>query len=451
MSTLLERTKGSALDIIIHHDTPAGVATLISPRAQQIRCLEFRQSHWQDIVTFSKSNSGRFPLLRTLKIISPQGTPSRGQPNVVTPPSLSLFRRSVNLEKFVFHSRKLLSLDHFIFPNLTTFILVSHPGEEWSVSHLLDFLKGSPMLQTVKLKISSKLRLWDVPEETVAILPKVETFSLHVVDDHTALVYGIAAHISCPCARYTSLMHERDQAHTYVGLQILPTFSWDQIVHQYAASPLEEVTLKIKGSEGCEDIECSLTFRSSDATVIRLGVNVNEIGVDNDLMPPVHMGWEIFCQALTTIHLHPQRSHLKRLHIKYIVGIPDACDIDEVVLEVEKVFSSLEPLDELTIHGCDLRVFLSTFLKELRFCRSEPPIVFRQVKQFTILDPLIERGERRCIDAIVELARLQHTLGIPFERMTVRMWDLPIGMEEELRQWVGVVDCRQEEDGEEYI
>ena len=453
VSLLLERTKGSPLDIIVHRDSPVGTTTMISSHAQKIRSLEFRHSDWQHIATFSEFNSGQLPLLRTLKIISPTTSTSHGQHNVVTPPSLPFFRGSINLENFVFHSRKLPSLSHFVFPNLTTFNLVSLPGEEeYSVLSLLDFLKASPMLQTVEVKVCTEVGLWGIPEETVVTLPKVETFSLHLVDDPGTLVYDIAAHISCPRARHTFLMYERDNTSTYVGLEIFPTFSWNRIVHQYAASPIEEVTLEIKGS-GYDPIEGFLTFRSSDATVIKLGLNIHETGVNEDelSMPPEHMGWAIFYQALTTIHDHPLRSHLKRLHIKYRTAIPDTWDIVGMGNKVEQVFSSLEPLDDLTIHGCDLRVFLSTFLKVLQAGALEPPVVFRRVKELTILHPLIEDNERECMDAIVELARLQHTLGIPFERMTVRMWNLPIGMEEELRQWVGVVDCRKERDREEYV
>ena len=41
VSTLLERAKGSALDIVTGHRSPAGAIALICPRAQQIRRLEF--------------------------------------------------------------------------------------------------------------------------------------------------------------------------------------------------------------------------------------------------------------------------------------------------------------------------------------------------------------------------------------------------------------------------
>ena len=68
VSTLIERAKGSVLDIAAHQRTTAGTLTLISSRAQQIRSLEFTRNYWSDVKTFSESISGRLPLLRILKI-----------------------------------------------------------------------------------------------------------------------------------------------------------------------------------------------------------------------------------------------------------------------------------------------------------------------------------------------------------------------------------------------
>jgi hypothetical protein len=48
------------------------------------------------------------------------------------------------------------------------------------------------------------------------------------------------------------------------------------------------------------------------------------------------------------------------------------------------------------------------------------------------------------VAAIVELAKSQHALGIPFQRVTVRARVLPAGMAEMLEAWVGVADCCEE-------
>lgn len=42
---------------------------------------------------------------------------------------------------------------------------------------------------------------------------------------------------------------------------------------------------------------------------------------------------------------------------------------------------------------------------------------------------------------MVELVTLHHSLGIPFERVTVYMESLPPALPERLRPWVGAVDC----------
>jgi hypothetical protein len=107
------------------------------------------------------------------------------------------------------------------------------------------------------------------------------------------------------------------------------------------------------------------------------------------------------------------------------------------------LFDSLGPLDKLRIHGCDLHTFFDAFLDRPRFDNSKP-VVFPQVKKLVVLHPLMEIDETECSKAIVGLAKLQHSLGIPFEFVKVRMWNLPAGMAEELEQWVDVVDCDEE-------
>ena len=445
VSTLLARAKGSALEVIAHRDAPAVTIELISPRAQQIRHLEFIRNRWQDITTFSEFNSGQLPLLRTLKIIFPDALNPDGQPNVATPPSFPFFRGSTDLKQFVFCFSKLSLLSHFVFPNLTTLELSSYPTEESNASYLLDFLQVSPTLQTVQLRICAKIVLTNVSQGTVVILPNVETFSLHVTDDPMTDVYDIAAHISCPCARYTSLTHEIDDNMMSANLEVFPNpVSWSTIIRQYTATPVEEVTLEIKHEY--EDIKCFLTFRSSETTAVKLGFQVTESGLGEDQlnMPHAEMGWEIFSKALKAIQYHPLLPYIKRLHIEYKASVSNAYKMLRMAEEVRDLFNSLKPLDELTIRGCDLHIFLAAFLDGPGLDELEQPVVFPQIKDLTILHPEMEGDDMECMDAIVELAKLQHALAIPFERVTVRMWSFPEGMVEELKRWVGAVDCCEE-------
>ncbi|KAF9783894.1 hypothetical protein BJ322DRAFT_1197273 [Thelephora terrestris] len=445
VSILLERAKGSPLDIIVHRHDPIGTIALISPRAQQIRSLEFRNRNWLDIIAVSEFNSGQLPLLRTLKINCLR-TFDWYSPTVVTPPSPTSFRGFANLEEFVFTSGTLSLLGHLVFPKLTTFELCSTPDSECNALHLLEFLKASPLLNTVKLKISAAVVLRGVPQEMVVLLPNVETFSLHLAEDPTSEVYNIAAHISCPFSRDTSLMHNMDDGNVADSLGVFPApILWDTIIHRYMASPIEEVTLEIKGLEE-EEIESLLTFQSSDATIFRLGFNVDRTDVDEDEldMSLVEMGWKIFSQALITIRDHPLLSNVKRLHIKYKAAVPNAY-LTDVAHGIRELFESLGPLDELTIRGCDLRVFLPHFLDSSWPDELEKPIVFLRTKELTILHLSMEVDEMECASAILKLAKSQHALAIPFERVTVHMEWIPGEIEEELRRWVGAVDFHEDE------
>lgn len=462
--TFLDRAKGSALDVIAHRDASVGTITLLSPAARQIRILKLESNCLSDILRFSALNSGQLPILRVLEITSslePYNLP--GRPHVVDPPLPPFFKGSPNLERFVFCSEKFNYLSLFVFPNLTTFELSTCPVGVTSALYLLDFLKASPMLRTVKLETNRSIGLGNVPRGMIVVLPNVETFSLHVGGngisaytddlDNSTHVYGVATHISCPRAKHTFLNQEvtDEDMSPDLEIEIFPyPVSWRRIVHQYATSPIEEVTLEIK----CPNFEhaiCSLIFRSSDATVITLGFKAFETHAhpDRSGMSLEEVGWAAFSQACRTIRDHPQLSHVKRLHIKYRAALWDLDQVPEVADEVGKLFRFLGPLDELTIHGCDLHVFVVAFLDHQDFTWLQladpilpPQIVFPQVKELAISHPLMKVHEKKCMDALVNLARSQYDLGKPFERMTVCARVLP--KVKELRRWVGAVDCYEQ-------
>jgi hypothetical protein len=199
-----------------------------------------------------------------------------------------------------------------------------------------------------------------------------------------------------------------------------------------------------------DDLESLLTFQSPDATICRLGFNIIETDATADEldMPRAEMGWEVLCQALTTIQNHPLLSHVKRLRIEFKAAVPNTYYEMRTAQTVRKLFNSLGPLDGLTFSGCDLRVFIPHFF-DGPWLNDEKPIVFLHAKELTILHPPMEDNEVECMSAIMGLAKLQHALAIPFERLTVRMGWLPVQIEEELKRWVGTVDCREEEYVEE--
>ena len=444
VSTLLERARASPLDIVTHHDVPVTMISQISTLAQRIRHLECSQTSWNDVITFSEFNFGQLPLLRALKITT---ITTRNQPDEVAPPSLPFFRGSADLEEFSLHSDEYQFLNLFIFPNLTRFELSSHTTERHCASLLLDFLRASPMLRVVKLDINRHIRLEDVAKDTVVILPNAEIFSLQVRYDEVGYVYDVATHISCPCARDTSLMRKIDAEDMRMDLEVFPSPTlWDTIVGWYATSSIEEVEVEVK-HEPFDATACSVTFLSSNAPAIRLGFEVSEmvLFMDSLSIPVDDICWEVFSRALRTVRDHPLSYHIKHLRIKFRAHMSYPDQVVDLVDEAVELFSLLESLDKLTIHGCDLHIFLARFLEDTEL----PHIEFPPIKELTILHPLMDVDVVECMNAIAELAMLQHGLDIPFERVTIRAEMVPTGMVEKLKPWVGVVDCCEEQYSDE--
>ena len=389
---------------------------------------------------YSEMCSGPLPLLRTL-IVNPD---EWSRFNTVTPPLLPFFGGAFNLKQLVFNSKKLNFLNHFVLPNLTIFELSTWQASTSNISDLFSFLKASPKLRTVQMKISGRIALGGVPQEIVAILPNVETISLSV--GYGSGVYEVATRISCPCAKNISLIHYESDDNYTPDLGIFPSPAlWSAISSQYARNPVEEVTLEIEPGRYGGTVECFLISRSSDTTTVRLCFRVDESGEDGIHTPFDAMGWELFSRACSAIQDHPSLADIKRLHIKYRAAISYVDQAIPISNEVGELFNSMGPLDELTIHGCDLNVFLGSFLDLMDPDEFEPPDPFPYIKELTISHPLMEINEEECLGAIVDLAESQHERGIPFERVTVRAAWLPTAMAERLREWVDVVECYEEE------
>ena len=440
MRTLLERAKGSALDVTIRSDPPPVIISQLSAHFQQIRRLELSYAYWEEVIKYSETISGPLPLLRTL-IVTPR---EYGPPNTVTITSLPLFGGAVYLKQFIFTSKKLHLLGYFIFPNLTTFELSTRQTWTSNASSLFNFLKASPKLRTVEITLDGRLTLESVPRETVTVLPNVETFSLYVGNDWE--VYKIAARISCPRAKYTSLTHSSTDHNYTRNLKIFPTPDlWSAISCQYTRSPVEEVTLEINPDPYGGTVTCSLTSQSSDATIVKFCFRVDETGEDGVHTPFEAMDKELFSRACSAAQGHPSLSHVKRLHIKHRAAFSYPDLTLRMSDDVGDLFDSMGPLEELTIHDCDLRIFVGSFLDFMVPNDFEIPVPFPHIKKLTISHPFTEINEEECLSAIVDLAESQHQKGIPFERVTVRAEWLPTGMAERLREWVDVVECYEED------
>ena len=434
IKTLLQRAKGSSLEISIDPDVPIRDIRLLSPHSQRIRCLEFTRNYWHSIAEFSEVNPGPLPHLRTLKVSWDEADDDDEFAAIAaTPPSSMFFANAPNVEEFSFRSTRFKFLNYFFFPNLTTFTLWTLEVTRSRASDLFDFLQASPMLRTVRMWISG-IMLEGIPQQMI-ILPDVETFSLTSDCDNA---YDLALHMSCPRARNVSLTCEVSELDVTSNWRIFPTSTpWNTIVHQYTRSPVEEVTLEIRPPDHIS----SLTFRSSDTSSIRLGFFLTDDCWDELYIDSGEVVYEVLRQGFETIQTHPLLPNIKRLHTIFR-------DLDSYsflspspATEIRTLLERVGPLDELTISGCNLHPYLAGFGE---LYKSEKPIVFPPIKLLTILHPWMETDEEECMDAIAELAKSQHARGIPFERVTVRANGLPVGMAERLRQWVGVVDCCDE-------
>ena len=433
--TLLERAKGSALEISTDSRVSLSTIALLSPHAQQIKKLEFQNNSWTDILTFSEFTSGSLPLLRNLKIRNTQrDLPDRHS-------ILPLFSGATNLEEFTLQPGWVRLLDSFVFPNLNTFKLWTSQSDCFDPSHLFGFLEASPMLQTVELHIHRGIMSGTIPQEAVVVLPNVETFSL-MEGEHYLHPYGLATHISCPRAKHTSFEWFTCEDDVTSDLELFPSsIFWEMVTRNYTTSQVEGVTLEIKYNDSF--LTHSLTFQSSDATVIKLGVCVFDTKAEGGGSDLSYEGvrFKLFSQACQTIQGHPLLSHIKRLHIKGRAGISCANYLQRTAAVVVELLGSLGPLDKLTIYGCDPEIFLIPYMGSENWFQLGQ--VFPPVKELAISNVFI--STKHCIDGLVQLAKEQHKQGKPFKCLTVHTWEftVPMTVTERLREWIGAVYCYQ--------
>ena len=445
VKTLLGRAKGSMLDIFAGHTKSLGYVVDLRSHTKQIGYLDFSYHYWKNIQRFSEVNSGPFPLLHTLRIDAVSEFDLNG-PDVMTPPSLPLFSTAVNLKDFLLYSEGSPFINHFVFPKLTTFQLSAVPEEEeFHASQLLDFLEASPMLRTVHMKVIGDILLQGIPRERVVVLPDVETFSLVVSEGGPG--YEVATHISCPSVRNMTLIHDK-VAHDALPEEIFPALiSWNTIARQYARAPIEEVALEINLFND-PLITCSVTFRSPDATVLRLVFKVAASDDDEDeedQMNFLDVHYGAFSQASRTIRNHPHLASVKRLCIHHRAILSHSDQLTRTANEVGLLFKSMGPLEELSLEYCDIQAYLRPLLSSQEHHDMEQHAVFPPVKEFRITHPSMAHNSRgACMETIVEFAKSRHELGVPFERLTICMERLPAAMAEKLGPWVGVVDCYEE-------
>ena len=451
LETILERAKGAGLDITVGFATPATSMALLSSRAEQIKHVSFPYNPWTEVERFSKAIPGPFTLLHSLNINAPMHEYPVGS-GMTALSSAPLFSDAVNLKIFRYHVGANLapSLHRFLFPNLASFMFSARPLHSFPASELLGFLENSPTLRTVHILIDGDISLEGVNQGRIVVLPSVEIFSFIVRNGGPS--YGIAAHISCPIARTVSLTQKEYKDNLIQEDHFPSPVLWDAIVRQCTSGSVEEVALEMKG--GCV-ITGKLTFKSADATRIELRFDFDfqdeyedeDEDEDEDNLPSVRIHNKIFTQVTRAIRNHLQLADIKRLHIRHSFESVRDAEVSHITSEAGRLFKSLGPLDELTIHGCDLQPCFYHYF-DPSADSIEEPVVFPQIKQLTISSPVFPSYEE-CATAIIGLAKAQHALGIPFERVLFYgegMSDIMSGgLEKELRTWVGSVECYDEE------
>ena len=431
VKTLLERAKGSALDVFINDYASSCAMLPLLTRTQQIRRLEFSSDEWKIFEECSKIISGPLPLLHTLKIKIFKELMLHFDNSL--PPSQPLFGDAVNLKVLRLHSRSAWapSLTSFTFPTLVSFDFLVTPSDKFRTSRLLNFLEASPMLRTVHMEIIATISLEDIPPGRIVVLPNVESFKLTTSDGRFG--YEIAVYISCPSTTFTSLTLKKDPEHVVLE-ELFPSQAlWGAIVCQYTRNPAEEVTVETKVSDV---ITSKLAFRSSDGTVLELRFEIADEDEDEDLI--YAPSEEALAQATRAIQNHPQLANIRCLHICNYFEVVVATWPSVIANGMARLFKSVGPLDELTVCLVGLPRPFHSFLT----LKNEGPVVFPPTKEFTISN-LHYESNRECA-AIVGLAKSQHALGIPFERVVFCGERMSEEMEERLSPWVESVEHRYE-------
>ena len=434
VNTLLGRMKGSPLDIIAdYYRSPIHDTTLLSPFAQQIKSLELKRASSNEVQDLSVAISGPLPLLHTLKIDAKgylNGPVSR------VAPTLPLFEGAANLKNFVLDIKRFPSLCHFTFPNLTTLRFATWINA-YPVSQLLDFLEASPALQWIRILIEARRFCEDVPPGRVIALPCVKTFSLNITS------YGsgceITTHISCPSARRVEFGHWLECSGDNVPNAIYPPSTpWNAIVHQYTKSAVERVVFEMTMDEDF-DIDCSITFRSSDGATLKLCYTHHTGEVEYEMKAILEERLPgIFSQAFQTIRDHPLLANVKHLYIRgrNLVG----GNLELVTNAVGRLLGSMGPLENLTLDGCDLRPYLDAFLDTPLFPRAIQPSSFPPIKELVIINPVQSfHDDKVYAAAIVKLARSQYTRGVPVKRVKLRT-TVPPPVIGELADFVSAVE-----------
>ena len=418
LQTLLNRAKGSCLDVVIGQYRAANARELLSPRIKQIRHLEFEQTYWEDIIAFSDSQS--FPLLRTLKVAPGDEFPQE---------KTLLFQGVVD---FSFHSERSDNLIHFTFEHLSTFEVLIDWANDTFPSDLLKFLGASPTLQEVKVEIFSGT-IWSEPDAWgVVDLPNLKTLSLSVT--RGLPLYNLAACIYCRQVKSATLNYIEcnwEAAVMYPNPLRIPDREFWDAINWYTINDQiepEEVTIEIH-DDYHHNVTALITFLTSDEVTIKLGIRyLEQQGRVHSAERGEKVVYSFLSDTLEAVKTHPRSATVKRLQIKQEILTESLSDMSK---EFAALFKHLGSLKQLSFHGYHTGLFGTPDDQE-KFV--EFPNTQELVVSVPCRVPQIEVWKNH----ITLLARLQHKRCAVFN-MTLKTVDSPYwlwALSKDLKEWV---------------
>jgi hypothetical protein len=418
VETLLDRAKEYPLDVVVGGEIGSSTIQLLTAKAHQIQRLEFERTHLEGVLDVSEAISGN-TLLSTLKV--------------------AIDSRPVNLPEdlppFLNGAGKLA---HFVFLGDPEYLpLFSRLGclstleatiqSDCSflppLSHLLDFLKASPTLRTVEVKIPGGVFLDDGAAWEVVDLPNLKTLSISA--ECAALLYKLAVHISCHGVGSVYLNHvEQDWGESGLEQEVVPDGEfWQTIAGHYASGPVEEVKVEAYHNKAASAISALLTLLSSDGKAVKLRFDFFTGGWccthDENIASTLAV-----LRALKAVRDRPP-SDIQRLHIQQCcVSISPSPYTSALSQEFTAFFGHIGRLQCLTLQGGNLHVF-NTPDDQGR------TVEFPDTNELVVSDwsgPWT--GAEEWNEHAASLIRSQHKRHKQFKRVTICAPDACYGMEE---------------------
>jgi len=209
------------------------------------------------------------------------------------------------------------------------------------------------------MRFETDLLREDIPPGRVIVLPYVKTFHLDIISYDPGC--EIATHISCPFAKHVEFAHVLGCPGDDIPEAIYPPSTpWNAIVCQYTKGTVERVELEMTVDEDF-NIDCSITFSSSDRATLKLCYThhhgEHEYDMEANLKERLSV---ILSQAFQTIRDHPLLANVKHLSIRG--GNIVAGNLELVTNAAGRLLESMGPLENLTFDDCDLRPYLTSTL-----------------------------------------------------------------------------------------